>query len=156
MAEILMTQEGYDALKERLDYLKGTRRLEVAEKIAFAKSYGDLSENEEYHCALDEQSMLEHEIHDIEEKLNSATIEKKTATKSGQISLNSVVKLYDEEFEEEIEYTIVGATEAEPFKNKISSESPIGKALYGKKKGDEIEVVVPTGRSKFKILSVKN
>lgn len=155
MAEILVTKEGYDNLVDKLNYLKNVKRLEVAERIAFAKSYGDLSENAEYHIAKDEQNSLEYEIAELEEKISNAVIAQKPE-KAGIVSIGSKVKVFDVEFNEEVTYEITGAMEGSPLENKISVESPIGKALLNKKKGAEVEVIVPAGTLKLKILSIKN
>lgn len=155
MSEILVTKEGYANMQDKLAYLKNVKRIEVADRIAFAKSYGDLSENAEYHIAKDEQNNLEYEIAELEEKIARAVIVEKSE-KTGVVSIGSKVKVFDIDFNEEITYEITGAMEASPIENKISIESPIGKALMNKKKGDEVDVVVPAGNLKLKILSVKN
>lgn len=154
MAEVLVTKEGYANLQDKLNYLKDVRRAEVAEKIAFAKTYGDLSENSTYHAAKEEQNSLEYEIAELEQKLNDAVIVEK-GEKDGKVSIGSKVKVYDEEFDEEVLYEITGAMESVPAENKISVESPIGRALMGGKKGDSVEVVTPGGTIKLKIVAVK-
>lgn len=154
MAEILVTKEGYANLQDKLNYLKDVKRAEVAEKIAFAKTYGDLSENSTYHAAKEEQNSLEYEIAELEQKLNDAVIVEK-GEKDGKVSIGSKVKVYDEEFDEEVLYEITGAMESVPAENKISVESPIGRALMGRKKGDSVEVVTPGGTIKLKIVAVK-
>ena len=151
--ETLLTEEGYKKLEEELAYLKGPRKMEVAEKIKQAREYGDLSENSEYDEAKNEQALLEAKIAETEAMLRSAKIVDKVSTNS--VGIGTTVKLYDYEFEEEIEYHIVGATEIDIAQSKISVESPVGKALFGKRKDDEIEVEVPDGISKYKILDIK-
>ena len=151
--ETLLTEEGYKKLEEELAYLKGPRKMEVAEKIKQAREYGDLSENSEYDEAKNEQALLEAKIAETEAMLRSAKIVEKVSTNS--VGIGTTVKLYDYEFEEEIEYHIVGATEIDISQSKISLESPVGKALFGKRKEDEIEVEVPDGVNKYKILDIK-
>lgn len=151
--ETLLTEEGYKKLEEELAYLKGPKKMEVAEKIKQAREYGDLSENSEYDEAKNEQALLEAKIAETENMLRNAKIVDKVSTKS--VGVGTTVKLYDYEFEEEIEYHIVGATEIDIAQNKISVESPVGKALFGKKKEDDVEVQVPDGINKYKILDIK-
>ena len=151
--ETLLTEEVYKKLEEELAYLKGPRKMEVAEKIKQAREYGDLSENSEYDEAKNEQALLEAKIAETEAMLRSAKIVEKVSTNS--VGIGTTVKLYDYEFEEEIEYHIVGATEIDVAQSKISLESPVGKALFGKRKDDEIEVEVPDGINKYKILDIK-
>jgi len=151
--ETLLTEEGYKKLEEELAYLKGPRKMEVAEKIKQAREYGDLSENSEYDEAKNEQALLEAKIAETEAMLRSAKIVEKVSTNS--VGIGTTVSLYDYEFEEEISYHIVGATEIDIAQSKISVESPVGRALFGKRKGDEVEVQVPDGISKYKILDIK-
>ena len=153
--EVILTQEGYNKLEEELNYLKTEKRTEIAERIKVAMGFGDLSENSEYDEAKTAQSENEDRIMEIESTLRHAKIinEKEIDTKTVQIG-NSV-KVHDEEFDEEIIYTIVGSTEVSLAENKISNESPLGKALLGAKKGDVVEVHAPTGIMKYKILAIK-
>lgn len=150
--EVLLTQEGYDKLKEELNYLKGPRKMEVADKIKSAREFGDLSENSEYDEAKNEQSILEARIVELDSMIKSAKIIESISTSS--VGLGTTVTLFDYEFNEEIKYHIVATNEIDPALCKISLESPVGKALFGKKKGEEIEVAVPAGISKYKILSI--
>ncbi len=153
--EVILTQEGYDKLEQELNYLKTEKRTEIAERIKVARGFGDLSENAEYDEAKSAQSDNEMQIAELEAKLRNAKVinEKEIDTKTVQIG-NSV-KLHDLEFDEDIEYTIVGSTEVNLAENKISNESPVGKALLGKKKGEIVEVDAPDGVIKFKILAIK-
>lgn len=151
--ETLLTEEGYKKLEEELAYLKGPRKMEVAEKIKQAREYGDLSENSEYDEAKNEQALLEAKIAETEAMLRSAKIVEKVSTNS--VGIGTTVKLYDYEFEEEIEYHIVGATEIDIAQSKISLESPVGKALFGKRKDAEVEVEIPDGVNRYKILDIK-
>ena len=133
--EVILTQEGFDKIEKELEYLRTEKRKEIAERIKVALGFGDLSENSEYDEAKNAQAENEAKIAELENKVRHAKIidEKDIDTKTVQIG-NSV-KLYDEEFDEEVEYTIVGSTEVNLAENKISNESPIGKALIGAKKG---------------------
>ena len=151
--KVKLTAEGLEKLEQELDYLKTSKRKEVAEKIKTARAFGDLSENSEYDEAKAEQVEVEERIKTIENMLkNIEIIDGDVDTK--QVSLGSKVKILDIEFDEEIEYTIVGSTEADPSQMKISDESPVGFALLGQKKGKIVEVEVPDGVLKFKILSI--
>ena len=153
--EVILTKEGYDKLEEELNLLKTEKRTEIAERIKVALGFGDLSENSEYDEAKSAQSENENKIAELEAKLRNAKIidEKEIDTKTVQIG-NTIV-LHDEEFDEDVEYTIVGSTEVNIAENKISNESPIGKALLGRKKGELVDVDAPQGVIKFKILSIK-
>ncbi len=155
MNEIYVSLEAYKKLEEKLKYLKGVRRAEVADKIEFARSYGDLSENSEYKAAMEEQDSLEREISEVELQFQNAKIIKNTGAKSDTVQFGSVVKVLEVEFDEEITYTIVGALEGDPSQNKVSNVSPVGKSLMGHKKGDVVVVHTPNGQYELKILSIK-
>lgn len=150
---VLLTEEGYQKLEEELKYLKGTKKMEVAERIKIAREFGDLSENSEYDEAKNEQAQLEAKIIEMENTLRNAKIVEKISTKI--VGIGITVTLYDYEFDENIDYQIVPATEVDVLNNKISIESPVGKALFGKKKGDEIEVEIPDGIAKYRIEDIK-
>ena len=152
--ENYLTQEGYDALITRLNYLKSDRRNEVAKKLQAARELGDLSENAEYDSAKDEQSMLEAEIFEIEHKLRTSRIIDEKEIDTSVVSIGCTVKLLDMEFNDELEFKIVGSSESDPKKKFISNESPVGSAILGKKVGDEVEVRAPSGVINFKILSI--
>ena len=141
--EVLLTKEGKEELEKRLDYLKVEKRAEITERIKTAREFGDLSENAEYDAAKNEQAMIEGEILEIEDKLKRAVIIKET--KKGQVSLGSKVDFIDEDLGELVTYEIVGTTEADVEQGRISNESPIGNALLGRKAGDTVRVVVPSG-----------
>ena len=142
--EILLTQAGYDDLVKELDYLKTEKRADIAEKIKVARGYGDLSENSEYDEAKNEQGLVEQKINELEYTLKHAKIVTKEEMTSNGINVGAHVVVVDEDdFEEE--YDIVGATEFDPFNNKISLESPIGAALVGGKEGETVEVQLPNG-----------
>ena len=152
--EVILTQEGYDKIEKELEFLRTEKRTEIAERIKVALGFGDLSENSEYDEAKTAQAENEGKIAELENKIRHARIidEKEIDTKTVQIG--NTVKLYDVEFEEEVEYTIVGSTEVNLAENKISNESPIGKALLGAKKGSTVEVNAPEGVIKYQILSI--
>ena len=153
--KVIVTASGLKALEEELEMLKTVRRKEVSEKIRVARSYGDLSENSEYDEAKNEQAIVEARIADLEVMLKNVVILDESEIVTDVVSLGSTVKLYDEEFEEELEYVIVGSTEADIDLNKISDESPVGKALIGKKVGEIAEAILPSGdTAKFKVVSI--
>lgn len=152
--EIILTNEGMQKLKDELEQLKTVRRPEVSEKIKIARGFGDLSENAEYDEAKKEQAEVEERIMALEQMLKYARVLDESEIEKGVVGLGSKVKLWDEEFEEEIEYSIVSTTEADPANNKLSQESPVGKALLGKKKGDKVTAVTPGGEISFKILKI--
>ena len=153
--DVILTQEGYNNLEKELEYLKTEKRVEIAERIKVALGFGDLSENSEYDEAKNAQSENEVKIAELENKLRHAKIidEKEIDTKTVQIG--NTVKLHDIEFDEDVEYTIVGSTEVNLAENRISNESPIGRALLGAKKGVTVDVEAPAGIIKYKILSIK-
>ena len=151
----LLTQDGYNKLEEELEYLKTVKRKEVAERLKVAISYGDLSENAEYDEAKNEQAKLEEQILKLDEKLRKAVIIDESQIDLDIVMVGSIVKLYDFDFDEEIEYSIVGSAEADPFEGKISNESPVGKALLGARVGEVVEVQVPDGANKFKVLDIR-
>ena len=149
-----LTKEGLQKYEEELLFLKGQRREEVAQKIKDAREQGDLSENAEYDAAKDEQREIESRIEKIENILKNAEVVDKSDLKRGTIGIGSHVKLFDMKLDEEMEYDIVGATEADSLNGKISNESPLGSALLGKKKGDEVEVKLTRGSLKVQVLKV--
>ena len=151
---ILVTQEGYDKLEKELDYLRTEKRVEIAERIKVALGFGDLSENSEYDEAKNAQAENETKIAELENKIRYAKIIDESEIDTKTVQVGNIVKVYDEEFDEEITYTIVGSTEVDLAQNKISNESPVGAALLGKKKNQEVEVKTPAGTAKYKILSI--
>ena len=153
--EIMLTEEGYKKLEEELQQLKGPKKMEVAERIKIAREFGDISENSEYDDAKNEQALLEAKILEIENTLRLAKIVDDDEISTRKVGVGTLVTLYDFEFEEEVTYGIVGATEVDMAENKISNESPVGKAMMGRKKGDEFEVETPGGISKYKVISIK-
>ncbi|NLP27683.1 MAG: transcription elongation factor GreA [Clostridia bacterium] len=151
----VMTYEGVKKLEEELEFLKTVKRKEITEKIKVALGYGDLSENSEYDEAKNEQAFVEGRIITLENMLRNASIVDESEIPSDVVSVGSKVKVKDFEFDEEVEYTIVGSAEADPMSYKISNESPVGKALIGKREGETVEVAVPGGMSKFQILEIR-
>lgn len=152
--KIALTYEGIKELEDELKVLKGERRREIAEKIKEARSQGDLSENAEYDAAKDEQAKTEARIVVVEKMLRNAELIDEDEGEKDTISLGSKVKLFDEEFQEEIIYHIVGSAEAAPERNRISNESPLGLGLIGRKAGDNVEIEAPVGLMKYKVLSI--
>ncbi|MDD6340581.1 MAG: transcription elongation factor GreA [Butyrivibrio sp.] len=151
----LMTYEGLKKLEDELQELKVVKRKEVAQKIKEAREQGDLSENAEYDAAKDEQRDIEARIEEIEKLLKNAEVADEETTKKGTINLGSSVKLHDIEFDEDLEFRIVGSAEAKSLENKISNESPLGRALIGRRTGDVVSVETPAGGiSEYKILKV--
>ena len=152
--EIILTPEGLAKLETELEYLKTEKRKEVAEKIKQARAFGDLSENSEYDEAKNEQGHVEVRIVQLENMLKNAKIIDEDDIDDHVVGIGVKVKVLDIEFNEEVEYTIVGSTEAEPAVYKISDESPVGRGLLGKKVGDTAKIATPGGTVKFKILEI--
>jgi|SRR5581483_3403265 len=155
LKEILLTPEGYEKLKQEIDYLSNDKRREVAARIKTAREFGDIAENAEYDDAKNEQALLEHRIAMLEERLRSARVIEKGDIKKDEVSIGSLVKLKDMETNKTFEYHIVGSAEANPAQAKLSNESPVGKAILGHKKGEIVEVSAPRGALKFKILDIQ-
>lgn len=153
--EVVLTFEGLKKLEQELEYLKSVKRREVAERIKQALSFGDISENSEYDEAKNEQAQVEGRIVQLEGMLKRAKVIDEDDIKTDVVSIGSKVSIFDMEFEEEVEYYIVGSTEADPSKYKISNESPVGKALIGKAKDEVVEVRVPDGVIKYKIIDIR-
>ena len=151
--ETLLTAEGLKKLEEELNYYKSVRRIEVAERIKIAISYGDISENSEYDDAKNEQAFLEGEIQELENKIRNSDIIKAGDGKT--VTMGSRVTVKDLEFDEEETFLIVGSTEADPDEGKISNESPLGEALLGQKIGRTINVNAPAGVIQYKIIDIK-
>ena len=153
--EVIMTREGFDKLEKELEKLKTETRAEIAERIKVALGFGDLSENSEYDEAKNAQAENEDKIVELEKKLRLAKIIDESEIDTKTVQVGNTVKVFDEEFDEEVEYTIVGSTEVDLAQNKISNESPLGAALLGKKKNAVVEVQIPDGIARYKILSIK-
>ena len=155
MKDVILTREGYTALKREIEHLSTTRRREVAERIKVAREFGDIAENAEYDAAKNEQAMLEARIAKLEERLAAARVIEKREISKDVVSVGSTVRLRDVDARQTVEYRIVGSAEANPAELKLSNESPVGKAIIGHKKGETIEVTTPRGSLKYKILEIK-
>ena len=153
--EILLTQEGYDNLENELEYLKTEKRTEIAERIKVALDFVDLSENSEYDEAKSAQAANENKIAELENKIRFARIIDESEIDTKTVQIGNIVTVHDEEFDEDVQYTIVGSTEVDLAQNKISNESPMGAALLGAKKGQVVSVDAPAGVMKYKILAIK-
>lgn len=155
MEKHYLTPEGKAQLEEKLNHYKTVKRIEVVKRIGIAREFGDLSENSEYDAAKDEQAQIEAEIAEMENILLYAEVIDKNKINSDVISVGCKVKLYDEDFDEEVEYRITGSSESDPRKGLISNVSPVGKALIGHKKGETIVVKTPGGATTYKIVSIE-
>jgi transcription elongation factor GreA len=144
--DVLLTPEGLDKLKDEIEHLSTVKRREVAERIKEAREFGDISENSEYDDAKNEQAMLEARIASLEEKLRSASVINASELDSNVVRVGSLVSVKDEGSGKSLKYTIVGSTEANPSENRLSNESPVGKGLLGRKKGDAVKVTLPNGK----------
>ncbi|MEC0247150.1 transcription elongation factor GreA [Paenibacillus chitinolyticus] len=153
--EVLLTQEGLKKLEDELEHLKSVKRREVAERIKVAIGYGDISENSEYEDAKNEQAFIEGRVITLEKMLRNARIVNLDEVDINTVSVGSIVTLKDLEFGDLVEYTIVGTAESDPFLNKISNESPVGKAILGKQKGAKVDVTVPAGVIQYEIMDIK-
>ena len=154
--EVILTKEGYEKLKHEIEFLSTEKRREVAERIRVAREFGDIAENSEYDDAKNEQALVEHRIAMLEERLLSARVIEKKDIAKDVVSVGSHVKLRDMGANKTFEYRIVGSAEANPAEQKLSNESPVGKAIMGRKKGETVEVITPRGsKVKFKIMEIK-
>jgi transcription elongation factor GreA len=153
--EVILTPEGYTKLKEEIENLSTTKRREVAERIKQAREFGDITENSEYDDAKNEQAMLEHRIALLEDRLANARVIEADEITSDVVGIGTKVRLKDMDANETIEYTIVGSAEANPAEHRLSNESPVGKAILGRKKGEIVEVAAPRGSLQFKIMDIK-
>ena len=148
-----MTQQGYDEAVKKLEYLQKVKRAEIVQRIAEARSHGDLSENAEYDAARNEQAANERAIEELDFQIKNAVVIEEN-TDNSAVHFGSVVLVHDVDFEEDVEYTIMGTTEADPMKNIISNESPVGQALMGAKRGDTVTVKAPNGEYSLKVLKI--
>jgi transcription elongation factor GreA len=151
--DYILTPDGLTKLKEELEYLSGAKRREVAERIKEAREFGDISENSEYDDAKNEQAMLEAKIAQLEERLRSASVIDAADVGTDKVRVGSIVHVKDEKGKS-VQYTIVGSAEADPGQRKLSNESPVGKALLGRKRGDEVSFATPRGDRKLKITKI--
>jgi transcription elongation factor GreA len=153
--EVILTQDGLKKLEDELENLKSVKRREVAERIKVAIGYGDISENSEYEDAKNEQAFIEGRIITLEKMLRNARIINSDEIDTDAVSIGATVIVEDLEFGDTMEYTIVGSAESDPSQNKISNESPVGKAILGKKRGTVVDVSVPAGVIQYKIVEIK-
>jgi transcription elongation factor GreA len=153
--EVILTPEGHKKLQAEIEYLSSEKRREVAERIRIAREFGDITENAEYDDAKNEQALLEHRIATLEERLRDARVITKKDVAKDVVSVGSKVRLRDVSAKQTVEYRIVGSAEANPAENKLSNESPVGKAIIGHKKGETVEVAAPRGSMKYKILEIR-
>jgi len=153
--EVILTPAGHERLKEEIEHLSTVKRREVAERIKQAREFGDIAENSEYDDAKNEQAMLEHRIATLEERLKHARVIEAGEITTEVVSVGTRVRLRDLDAKETIEYTIVGSAEANPAEYKLSNESPVGRAILGRKKGETVEVAAPRGALKYKIMEIK-
>jgi transcription elongation factor GreA len=145
--DVILTPEGLEKLKQEIEYLSTTKRREVAERIKEAREFGDISENSEYDDAKNEQAMLESRIATLEDKLRSASVIDSSELDADVVRVGSQVHITDDKGKSLV-YTIVGSTEADPTANRLSNESPVGKALVGRKKGEAVKVTLPSGKQR--------
>jgi transcription elongation factor GreA len=155
LKEVILTPDGYKKLQEEIEVLSTVRRREVAERIRVAREFGDIAENAEYDAAKNDQAHLEARIAVLEERLKNARVVTRKEIRSGEVSVGTKVRLKDLSSNKTVEYHVVGSAEADPTEMKLSNESPVGKAIMGRKKGDVVEVSAPRGALKFKIMEVK-
>lgn len=155
MAEVYLTKEAYAELEKKLAFMKSEGRVEIANKIQVARSFGDISENSEYDAAREEEAILEQEIIQVEETLRNAKIIKKSGNDTSKVGVGATIEVYDMEFDENMILKIMGSIESDPTIGQISNESPLGKALIGKGVNDVVSVTTPAGTQKYKILSIK-
>jgi transcription elongation factor GreA len=154
--DVILTPEGLENLKKEIAYLSVDKRKEVAERIKEARDFGDISENSEYDDAKNEQAMLEGRIATLEDKLRSASVIDSSELDNDIVRVGSLVNVKDERSGKSLKYTIVGSTESKPSENRLSNESPVGKALVGKKRNDEVSVQLPNGKArKLKITKIE-
>ena len=155
MEKHYLTPEGKKQLEDKLNYYKTVKRPNVVKRIGIAREFGDLSENSEYDAAKDEQAQIESEITEMENILLNAEVIDKKNIDSTVVNIGTKVKLYDEDFDEELEYRISGSSESDPKNGVISNVSPVAKAIIGHKKGESVAVHTPGGVSHFKIVDIK-
>jgi transcription elongation factor GreA len=154
--DVILTKDGLEELKQKIDFLSNDRRREVAERIKEAREFGDISENSEYDDAKNEQAMLEKQIAELEDKLRSATVIDESEVTTDVVSVGATVHVKDQKTDKSVKYKIVGSAEANPSDNKLSNESPVGKALIGRKRNDVVSVPVPRGPArKLKITKIE-
>lgn len=154
--QTILTPEGQRKLEEELEHLKTVKRKEIAERIKASKEFGDISENAEYEDAKNEQAFIEGRILQLDQMLRNAKVIDNQHAPADTITVGATVRIKDMGSGEEISYTIVGSAEADPDQDKISNESPVGRALLGKRNGETVDVVVPAGKMKFRVLKISH
>ncbi len=152
--EVVLTVKGLKKIEKELEHLKTVKRKEVSERIKVAISFGDISENSEYDEAKNEQAQLEERIYKLENMLKNARVIDEKDISVEMVSVGSKVRIKDLEYDEEVQYEIVGSAEADPYEAKISNESPVGSALIGKRVGDKVEIQVPAGEVTYEVLEI--
>ncbi len=152
--QIVLTPEGHRRLKEEIDYLSTKKRAEVAERIRDSRQFGDISENSEYDDAKNEQAMVEQRIAMLEEKLRGATIIDADTVSTDSVSVGTKVTLQNVKSGEVVQYLLVGSAEADPTDHRLSNESPVGRAILGRKPGEKVTVKVPQGSLRLKVLAI--
>ena len=154
--DVILTPDGLEKLKDELEYLSGDKRREIADRIKEAREFGDIMENAEYDDAKNEQAMVEAKIAQLEEKLRSATVIDSSDLSTDEVRVGSVVHVKDEKTGKSVKYTIVGSAESDPAAHRLSNESPVGKALIGHRRNEQVEVAVPRGpKRKLKITKIE-
>ncbi len=153
--EVVLTEEGYHKLKEEIDYLSNVKRREVADRIKEAREFGDISENSEYDDAKNEQAQLEARILGLEQQLRNARVVDAETVSTETVSIGARVTLKDLASKKNTEYSLVGSAEANPREHKLSSESPLGKAIIGRKKGEKITVATPRGAMEYQVMKIQ-
>jgi transcription elongation factor GreA len=154
--DLILTPDGLKELKAKIEHLSGPRRREVAQRIKEAREFGDITENSEYDDAKNEQALLEKQIADLEEKLRSSTVVETEDVPTDVVSVGSIVHVKDQKTDKSVKYRIVGSAEANPADNKLSNESPVGRALIGHKRGEIVSVPVPRGPArKLKVTKIE-
>jgi len=152
--EVILTEDGYRKLQEEIDYLSGDKRREVAERIKEAREFGDISENSEYDDAKNEQAQIEYRIQALEAKLRNARVVDTEHVSTETVSIGNKVRLKDLTGDREVEYSIVGSAEADPRRGRLSNESPVGKAVLGRTRGDKVTIPAPRGALKYEIVEI--
>jgi transcription elongation factor GreA len=153
--EVILTEEGYEKLREEIEYLSTTKRREVAERIKEAREFGDISENSEYDDAKNEQAQVEHRLQQLEQKLRNARVVDTDHLSTDTVSIGAQVTLREGRKKNTLKYTIVGSAEANPRRGRLSNESPVGKALLGAKKGEKVTIPAPRGAITYTIVSIE-
>ena len=153
--EVILTEDGYRKLQEEIDYLSGDKRREVAERIKEAREFGDISENSEYDDAKNEQAQIEYRIQALEAKLRNARVVDTEHVSTETVSIGNKVRLKDLTAEREVAYSIVGSAEADPRRGRLSNESPVGKAVLGRSRGDKVTIPAPRGALKYEIVEIE-